>query len=360
MKTIFITNIPAPYREKMHEIIYKKLNKSYFVIYCAKIDPNRKWLFPIGRYKKKFLKAKTFKLGSAYTYLWSNILSVLKNENPKVIILGGLSIPMILAFFWGKFNNCKIIALSDATIQSEKTLTFFHKLLRIFFYKKMDAYIGISQKTIRLFNSYGAKKNKCFISPLAIDNADYKKSFKKYEKRKYDILLCGRFIPRKLFNFSIDVISKLYKEKKKLRIKLVGDGPLKNQIILRLNNMGIKYKYSGFVQPSLLKNEYTSAKLFLFPTLRDPWGVVANESCAAGTPVITCNNAGAANELIKNNFNGCILKLNTNIWMKKIKKLFDNKKIMNNMSKNALKSVEKFDSITAAKGVVNAVQFVSK
>ena len=45
---------------------------------------------------------------------------------------------MILSFFWGKFNKCKIIALSDATIQSEKTLTFLHKLLRIFFYNKMD------------------------------------------------------------------------------------------------------------------------------------------------------------------------------------------------------------------------------
>ena len=69
----------------------------------------------------------------------------------------------------------------------------------------MDAYIGISKKTINLFKKYGAKENKCFISPLSIDNKDFKKSYRKYEKRKYDILLCGRFIPRKLFDFSINV-----------------------------------------------------------------------------------------------------------------------------------------------------------
>ena len=360
MKTIFLTNIPAPYREKMHEITYRNLNKSYHVIYCSNIDPDRKWSFPKGKYKKTILNSKPIKLGGTYTYLWSNILTVLKKEKPKVIILGGLSVPMILSFFWAKFNSCKIIALSDSTIKSEKSLTFFHILLRVFFYKKMDAYIGISKKTINLFKKYGAKKNKCFISPLSIDNKDFKKSYKKYEKRKYDILLCGRFIPGKLFDFSINVVSKLYKERKNLCIKLVGDGPLKNQIISRLNKLGIKYKYAGFVKPSLLKNEYASAKLFLFPTLNDPWGVVANESCAAGTPVITCNNAGAANELIKHNFNGYILKLNTNIWKNEIKKLFNNRKTMSSMSKNALKSVKRFDSITSSKGIVNAIKFVSK
>ena len=112
MKTLFLTNIPAPYREKMHEITYKKLNRSYGVIYCSNIDPDRKWSFLKGQYKKIFLNAKPIKLGSTYTYLWSNILSVLKKEKPKVIILGGLSLPMILSFFWGKFNKCKIIALS--------------------------------------------------------------------------------------------------------------------------------------------------------------------------------------------------------------------------------------------------------
>ena len=33
---------------------------------------------------------------------------------------------------------------------------------------------------------------------------------------------------------------------------------------------------------------------------------------------------------------------------------------MNKMSKNALQSVKKFDSKTAAKGIIDAIQFVDK
>lgn len=54
MKVIYLTNIPAPYREKCHEIIFKKLNNSYSVIYCSKIEPNRKWFFYLANIKKVF------------------------------------------------------------------------------------------------------------------------------------------------------------------------------------------------------------------------------------------------------------------------------------------------------------------
>lgn len=362
MKTFYLTNIPAPYREKSHEIIFKMLKKSYSVIYCSKIEPNRKWSFLLGKYKKTFLQSVRINFAGRYVYLWSNVLSILKKEKPKIIIISGFSGPMIVSFIWAKFSKCKIIASSDATIMSEnlQKLTFIHKILRRVLYPRMDAYVGVGKKTIKLFQYYRANKKKCFISPFAIDNKKFKKSYKKINSRKYDIILCGRFIQDKLFDFSLNVIEKLFKRKKKLKIKLVGDGPLKNYILKRLEDIGVNYKYSGFVQQEKLIKEYTSAKIFLFPTKTDAWGIVANESCASGTPVITCNEAGAANELIKNNYNGHILKLNTNLWAKKIIKLLNNKRAMNIMSKNALKSVEKYDSMTAATGIVKAVKFVCK
>ena len=362
MKTIFLTNIPAPYREKMHEITYRNLNKSYHVIYCSNIDPDRKWSFPKGKYKKTILNSKPIKLGGTYTYLWSNILTVLKKEKPKVIILGGLSVPMILSFFWAKFSKCKIIASSDATITSENLqgLSIMHKALRFFLYPRMDAYLGVSKKTIKLFQHYGANKKKCFISPFAINNKKFKKDYKKINLRRYDIILCGQFIQAKLFDFSLDVIQELYKRKKNLKIKLVGEGPLKNHIIKSLKKIGVSYRYSGFVQPDKISKEYTSAKLFLFPTKTDAWGVVANESCAAGTPVITCDNAGAANELIINNINGYVLKMNINSWVKKIESLLNSKTKLNKLSINALDSIKPYNSKNAAKSIIKALNFIKK
>jgi putative transposase len=53
----------------------------------------------------------------------------------------------------------------------------------------------------------------------------------------------------------------------------------------------------GYFSQNELPYYYALTRVFLFPTLLDPWGVVANEACAAGVPVITCSNAGAAGDL---------------------------------------------------------------
>ena len=320
MKTIYLTNIPAPYRENCHELVYKKLNKNYLVIYCAKIEPNRKWSFKKGNYKKLFLKDTVINFGNRNIYFGFKIINVLNKEKPNVLVLNGLAPVMIFAFIWAKYSNCKVIASTDSNILTEKSqgLNVIQKIIRILMYPRFDAYIGASKRTLKLFESYGAKaKNKFFVSHYAYPTDKLKNKGLRNglnHKRPYDIILCGQFIKRKLYDFSIDVIEKILIEKKNLKVKIVGYGPLKDRIITRLNKSGVAYKYGGFVNPSKLNKEYSSAKLFLFPTEYDGWGIVANEACMAGTPVITCGNAAAANELIINKFNGLVLKLSAKLW----------------------------------------------
>ena len=117
---------------------------------------------------------------------------------------------------------------------------------------------------------------------------------------------------KKIF-FCIRNYLKSSQVKNKLKIKIIGNGPLKKLIIQKIKKIGVAYEYKGFVQPDSIIKEFSNAKIFLFPTSSDGWGVVANESCMAGTPVITCNNAGAANELIINNFNGFVINLNVKV-----------------------------------------------
>ena len=57
--------------------------------------------------------------------------------------------------------------------------------------------------------------------------------------------------------------------------------------------------FHGFAAQRELPDLYRSAKVFLFPTLADVWGVVANEACAAGLPVIVSPHAGVAGELVR-------------------------------------------------------------
>ena len=76
----------------------------------------------------------------------------------------------------------------------------------------------------------------------------------------------------------------------------------------------IEVGFSGFAKQEELPRLYKSAKLFLFPTKADVWGVVANEACAAGLPVMITPYAGAAGELIIDEKNGFIRELDADAW----------------------------------------------
>ena len=95
--------------------------------------------------------------------------------------------------------------------------------------------------------------------------------------------------------------------------------------------------------------------MFLFPSLKDPWGVVANEACASGTPVISCENVGAAGELVKNALNGYILPINAQIWAKHVLDILNSAELWGELSEAGLETVSEYSYVNAADGLIKAV-----
>jgi len=127
-----------------------------------------------------------------------------------------------------------------------------------------------------------------------------------------------------------------------------------------LDEYGIDYRFAGFISQEDLPHYYASSKLLLFPTLSDPWGVVANEAGAVGVPVITCENAGVAHDLIINNYNGYILPLHAETWAEHIVELLKDDNLYARLSKNALSKVQEYSYEVAAQGIIDAILFTEK
>ena len=64
----------------------------------------------------------------------------------------------------------------------------------------------------------------------------------------------------------------------------------------------------GFVVPELQPAVFVDHGVFVLPSRYEPWGVVINEACAAGLPVICSNACGSAVELIRPYYNGLMCK----------------------------------------------------
>ncbi|MBW4890162.1 glycosyltransferase family 4 protein [Mucilaginibacter sp. HMF5004] len=349
-KVLYLTNIPVPYREKMHEILASKHGIiTYRVVYCAKTEPNRQWKLKEGNYDKVYMEEEA-------TSLIHNNRSVIKHlagYKPDVVISTGFNPTMLYAFVWCIFKGKKFIPFNDGTLFSESTFSVIHKLVRTIVFRFSAAFITTGIGGVDLYESYGISKDRIFISHLCVENSLYKLSDP--PPKQYDLMFSGQLIDRKMPFFFIDVAKQVKQKLGTCKVLILGDGPLRNEVLAKLEEDKIDYDYPGFVQPDTIPVFYNRSKIFLFPTQSDPWGIVANEACASGVPVITCKNSGAADDLIINGYNGYVLPLETEIWANAALQLLTDEKLLQQFSVNAVISVQQYNPANAAKGIEDAV-----
>jgi len=92
------------------------------------------------------------------------------------------------------------------------------------------------------------------------------------------------------------------------KLVLIGNGPMKDELIAT----SIKYpdimEVKDFVTPDKLILELRKTGIFCLPSIYEPWGVVIHEMAAAGIPMICSDICGAADEFVKENFNGFLFR----------------------------------------------------
>ncbi len=342
--------MPVPYREKVHEIVSQTLNSDYLVIYCAKLEPNRQWKFKYGNYDKIFLAD----VSKGYIHNNIAIWRALNRSKPEVIISTGFNPTMLYAFIWSILHRAKFIPFTDGTYDSEKKLSLIHGLVRKIVFFKSYAFIGAGNGSSQLYQSYKIPNNKIFKSCLAIDNSLFKKST---SNKEYTLMFSGRLVEGKMPFFFVEVARKVKELTGNCNVLILGSGELANEIGAMLDGYKISYNMPGFIDQKQLPNFYPKSKLFLLPTKGDAWGIVANEAMAAGVPVITCEEAGVANDLVIDNINGYILPLNVDIWAEMIVKILSNDELYAEFAKNAYTHVQKYNFKSAADGIIDAIDF---
>lgn len=351
-KIVLITNIPAPYREKMHECLSKQLIGFYKVIYCSEKEMDRKWKVRYGDYPKEILS-------ETHNNAIHNNPEVIKSLNklsPDVVIIMGFYPTMLYAYLWTIFKSKKLIVFTDGTLVSESDLSILHKLVRKLVFKKASAFIGPSNGAAALYENYGIDKSKFFRTYLSVNNQSF--SNNSLDIRKFDLMFSGQFIDRKMPLFFIEIARMVKEQYGKCNVLILGSGFLENQMIHLLKSYNLDYSCPGFINQEELPNYYAQAKLFLFPTRNDPWGVVVNEAMASGMPVITCDNAGVANDLVIDGVNGYVLPLKEQVWVNKILEIFSSPNEYKRLSDNAIARVQKYSFENGAKGIIEAINSV--
>lgn len=357
-RVALVTNMPTPYRQKVFEILSKSPDVDFCVFFCTEKEPNRLWDLGVDGYASKYLKQRYFNFFGRYVHFNPDIYSALSSFNPDVVVTTGFNPTHLIAFFYAKMNKLAHIPMTDGTLVSEKVLSFFHRLARRVVYSQSQAFVGASDGSLALYLSYGIAKDYFFKSHLCVDNARFLSKFNSL--KKYDFLFSGRFVQIKNPIFALRVASMVATRLgRKVSIAYLGAGELEGEIKIKANDLAgvVDVVFLGFARQADLPDLYASAKILLFPSSFEPWGLVANEACATGTPVIISDVAGAANELVKNNINGYVVPLDLNLWAKAAEELLVNDIKYSEMSRRALSSVVDYNFANAASGIEKAVLY---
>ncbi|MEX5485347.1 glycosyltransferase [Proteus mirabilis] len=96
------------------------------------------------------------------------------------------------------------------------------------------------------------------------------------------------------------ILDKLNNEKISIKIKIIGKGELKEELLQALDNMKyIEYSYHDEIPPRELVRHYNESKITILTSYYEGYPNVLVESLASGTPIISFDCKSGPSEIIK-------------------------------------------------------------
>ena len=353
-RVALVTNIPAPYRVPVYNRIARDGRIDFTVIFCAEREPDRYWDLERFQFKSVVLQKQLLTRKGRYIHNNFDVLGQLKAIDPDVVITDGFNPTHLYAFLYAWRHGRKHICWTDGTLVSERRLRFIHRWLRRIVFRRSAAFIGASEGSLDLYRSYGQMNARLFKSHLCIDNERFRDA--RGQPKRFDLLFCGRLTLKKQPLFAIDVAERAAGLMgRRVSLLFVGTGELEVQLREKAASAsGVDVSFHGFATQAELPGLYGSARIFLFSTAWDPWGVVANEACAAGLPVIATPFAGAVGEIIQDGVNAFVRNPDLEEWAVAVQRLLMDDRLYEEFSCNSLRLVAGHNYDAAAAGVINA------
>ncbi len=154
---------------------------------------------------------------------------------------------------------------------------------------------------------------------------------------------CGRFILPKRFDLIIRAFYHL--KDTPCKLLLVGDGPLKNELVNLTRRLGLENRVYFIPYTSNPYKYIARSYAYILASNYEGFGIVMLESFALGKPVITTPTYFGPMDLIKNNHNGLIADdFTPQNLAKKIRKLITDDILYHKLCENALHSSYYFDA----------------
>lgn len=251
------------------------------------------------------------------------IYKLIKSISPDLLIsnMYYTDIFIILTKYFFRFKIPLIIAIhTNLKMKFEKKKRYFNFLIKILYSSKIVNKIIVVSKVVQtiLEKDYKIKKNKLKIIYNGIDIErikelkndkilEYEEIFNNNSIIKF--ITVGRLIELKGHKYLIEAFSKVIKEIKNSKLFIIGDGPLRNELMVLIKKKTLE---KDIILLGLKKNIFkylAKSDIFVLSSKYEGLPMVLLEALACGLPIISTNCNTGPKEILENGKYGFLVNV---------------------------------------------------
>lgn len=185
----------------------------------------------------------------------------------------------------------------------------------------------------------GTPKEKLIRIPYGVDLKHFSGQPRKPHPLPIKLIYVGQVTYYKGLHHLLPIIRNKYKGK--IDLTLVGEYNTDDYLYSKFKNSD-NIHFIGYITSDKLQTFYQKADGFIIPSMGEGYGLVSLEALSTGLPVLVSDNCGS-NDAIINGYNGYVFETGNDIDMiEKINLFIDNIDNLQQMSVNAMRSVQNY------------------
>jgi glycosyltransferase involved in cell wall biosynthesis len=248
------------------------------------------------------------------------IIRWLKENRAAAVVIGGYNDATRLRLIaWCKSNKVPCFLVADSNIRGDKaagTRAVAKRLVVSRVVRTVTGVLPCGSLGAAFFERYGARPDAIFFSPYEPDYSLIEQVSPQQigaalarfglDPARRRMVTCCRLIEVKRVDMVIDAFQAIADERPDWDLVVIGDGPLagalKERVAPALRHRVI---FTGFLgDQAVISALYKGSHIFVLASAYEPWGIVINESVAAGMALVSSDTVGAAAELVRDGVNG--------------------------------------------------------
>lgn len=380
MKLVVLDDHVTPYRIPLFARLSQHV-ASLTVLYCARRLQERRWEVPADLpYDHQFLPAIPIRLrrppyDDPRTILVNpTLFTHLIRLKPDVVVGYSFSVPAITAFLYARTRSIGYVSWSTDTLHTERYLGIAQKFVRRLIIPRAEACIAPGPGAREKFLAYGAQPEAVHTAVQSADNAWFRQAahLARINNLSYEglpelggeyILYVGFVSDRKGISQLLDAFSIVANKRPSSHLVIAGDGPRRPEMERRARTGALagKVHFVGHVKQADLPVLYAGARMFVFPSLEDTFGVVLSEAAACGLPLISSMFAGASQVYVQDDENGWVVDPRApEPFARRMLALLDDDELQERMGRRSQELAQSHTIETGARDFLGAVAQASR